>query len=157
MSLDLNRALYGQETSELFPACIKITHPIFPDAVRIVRDRIPLAHRGETYLEGMFNYRLPEEKAQGEIRTTIEIADPSRAVWGKIREIAAHDEKATGTFFIVMRSDPDNYVRGPFSLTLRTSTRQNAMVASIFSWGYDLTRNFNRHQYSPAGHGGLFA
>ena len=113
LSSDTLRALFAQESGEVFAPLLVIDHEDLVNPVRIVGDTVNLTKGLDTYTAAPFSYDLPSDQ-EGKIQEIkIRVSNVSRELVQMIRSLQS---SPTMTFEIVRVADPTDTVAGPRSL-----------------------------------------
>lgn len=155
LSTETLRALYSQESGEVFAPLLTISHPDLVDPVRIVGDMVNLTKGTDTYTAAPFSYELPSDQ-EGKIQSIkIRIENVSRVLVQTIREIAS---SPTMTFEIVRVADPTDVVAGPFTMRLDKVSYNAITIEGTLGRARRLDVEFPRtdYSYTPPNFPGMF-
>lgn len=148
------RAMFAQETEEVFLICLRISHPDIT-TFRLVNNTEPVVRLDGTYQPYPFEVVLPKD-TEGQVPQVNLVVD------NVDREVSRQLENLQGRprveFEVVLASQPDTIEAGPFDFSLMNAT-VNAIVISG-TLGYEdniLNQAFPAQSYSPINSPGLYA
>lgn len=155
LSEQVRRAIYAQESDEVFAPLLTITHPDLANPIRIVGDTQGVTKAGDSYNTAPFYYELPDDQEGRIQKVKIKIANVSRELVAMIRTIStAPDVK----FEIVRISDPDDVVAGPYEFRLDNVAYDDLTIEGELGRKHRLEIEYPKRAYSyvPANFPGMF-
>lgn len=151
----VRRAVFGQESGEVFAPLVTITHSSLAESIRIVGDTVDLVKDTYTYTALPFSFDLPSDQ-EGRLQSIqMRISNISRDLVQLIRSISvAPDVK----FEIVRVSDPTDVVAGPWEMTLSKVSYNAVTIEGEIGRKQRLNIDFPKSDYTyiPKHFPGLF-
>lgn len=153
------RAMFSQETGEVFLICLTLTHANWPNPVYVVYNNQPItrtiASVPTVFLPALFEINLPEEVADKipEVRITIDNVD--RSIIDLIALITG--TRVQVVLEVVLASSPDTVEAGPFTFWMLSATYDAQKITGVL--GYEdtvLNSEFPKLKYTPVNSHGLF-
>lgn len=149
------RAIFAQESGEVFAPLLTIDHAELDSPLRIVGDMANLTRGEQTYTAAPFSYELPSDQ-EGRIQSIkIKVENVSRLLVQTIRSIS---DAPDVTFEIVRVSDPSDVVAGPFNMRLEGVSYNALTIEGTIGRRRRLDVEFPRSDYAyvPANVPGMF-
>ncbi len=147
------RAIFSQETGEVFVILLSIRHDDLTETIRVCSDSRNLESRGETYLACPFRAALPSEH-EGELaRVRLMIDNVERRIVEAVRTISS---APSVTLEVVLASQPDVVEAGPFEFALRDVSYDELTVEGELSFENVLNEPYPEGIFSPADFPGIF-
>lgn len=155
LSNTARRALYAQETGEVFLLLLVISHPSLPAPIRVVNNSEDVVSGGFTYQRFPFELALPPESDEAPPTVTLRIANADRQIVQAVRSLAG--EAMTVDLSVILASSPDTIEAGPYRFTLRDVSYDAAIVEGTLRFEDVLNEPFPADSFTPARFPGLFA
>jgi len=153
LSAVTRRAIFSQETGEVFVILLSIRHADLTETIRVCSDSRNLESRGETYLACPFRAALPSEQ-EGELaRVRLMIDNVERRIVEAVRTISS---APSVTLEVVLASHPDVVEAGPFEFALRDVSYDELTVEGELSFENVLNEPYPEGIFSPADFPGIF-
>lgn len=148
------RALFAQETGEVFLMCLTLTHSSFAQPIRVVYNNIAVTRSAGVFQPALFDINMPEESQDRipQIQLTIENID--RAMSDAIRTITG---RVNLMMEIVLASSPNTVEAGPFNFQLLSCNYDADKLSGTLGLDDDvLNTTFPSLMYTPNNSPGLF-
>jgi hypothetical protein len=153
MSLNAMRAMFAQETGEVFLVCLTITHPDITTQ-RLVNNTQPVVRAAGTYQPYPMQLKLPDERDDQLPQVDIVIDNVDRAVLEQIRTIKGVPQV---TMEVILASSPDTVEAGPFDFSLKTASYDVLAITGTLGYEDDiLNQTVPATEYTPTNSPGLF-
>ena len=124
LSSDALKALYANETSEVFLILLTITHDSLIDPIYITSDVVDTVSRGNTYVPFPFELVLPDEAEGRSPRARLTIENVSRDILSAIKNLSS---SAHMTMEVIRAADSD-VVEASFPAFKLTNVKYNALT-----------------------------
>ncbi len=149
------RALYSQETAQVFLTCVTITHPSLAQPLRFVYNNQPIERNDGTYHPALFSITLPEESADSFPTVELSIENIDRSITDAIRLLPAPRPQVA--LDVCLASSPNTLEAGPFNLSLTGVTYDAMQVIGTLGLEDDLLNvAIPADIYTPINSPGLF-
>lgn len=164
ISDNAKKAVFSQETAEIFTALITISHQSMADDIRIATDNkdfLPTAgargiiSRGDEYIYMPVSIELPSQDDTGVSRARISIDNVGRDAIAAIRN-SASGGKVTFKIEIILSSDPDNIEMSIPNLRLDRVTYDAFTIQGDISAEYYDLEPFPKGRFVPSEWPGIF-
>lgn len=155
VSSAVRRAVYAQESDQVFVPLVKIDHADMAQPLYIVGDTKEIERDSIVYAPAPFSYELPDDE-DGKLQSVkIRIENVSRVLIEIIRSI---QDAPDVTFEIVRAADPTDVVAGPFELRLDGVSYNAITIEGELGRRARLDVEFPRSDYAyiPPNYPGLF-
>lgn len=147
------RAIHGAESQQVLLPLVRLSHPSWPDDVRIVPDWRPLVHQGAEYLPYAFEIALPDDDAEG-LPVLRWVADNvSRDLVAALRAVT---DKVSARVVWVLASQPDFVEAGPFDVEMTAVEYDAQTLTGTMQIEPILDEPFGYFQMTPRTTPGLF-
>jgi hypothetical protein len=154
LSTAAKRAMFAQETGDVFLILLTINHPDFVQPIRVVNDAQGIQSRDNEYIAFPFHIVLPDDAEDSPPRATLTIDNVSREIIENIRR--AGQSEITVKIEIIRHSAPDT-VEVSFPQMLLKNVKADSLTVSGDLEVEDLVREpFPAGVFDPAGFPGLF-
>ncbi|HOS41941.1 MAG TPA: DUF1833 family protein [Spirochaetota bacterium] len=152
-SATFQRAVFAQETDEVFIILLEISHADLAEPIRVCNNSKDIVSNGKTYTAFPFLTATASEHDDQLSTVPLMIDNVGREVVEAIRTITSAPDV---TMSVVLASDPDTVEAGPWSYKLR-DVRYNAQIVEGQLGHEDiLNESYPEGQYDPAGYPALF-
>ena len=153
VSLPALQAMMAHATTEAFIACLKIEHPGI-DTIRLCMNAEAITRIDGEYLPYGFDTHLPT-LAENEIpQVTVTVDNTDLEVNDAIRTLVGTPKV---TFDVVLASDPDDIVGGPYVFDLQNATGNEQTIQGALGYEQDIfTQQFPGQNYTPGNSAGLY-
>src|SRR5687767_14351631 len=153
LSVTARRAMFARESTEVFVGLLRITHPTLSQPLRFANSREDFPSRGNIYDGTSFDARLPPQVDGAEPIVEIVVQNVDRLVDAALAVLVS---EPIFVYEMVLASEPDTVVVGPYRLPLRSSeTRMGTLTLTLGGSDPMLSRAFPRIRYSQADFPGL--
>lgn len=149
----VRQAIYDQQTEKAFIALLTLDHPDLNSPLRFSSDGVDTVSNGDTYVSFPFRISLPQESKDTIPSVQLEIDNVSREIVSTIRDI---DSNPTLEMEIVLSSDTDTVIAGPFPFELRDVNYDALTVQGTLSNPALDETSFPTDSFDPANFPGLF-
>lgn len=146
LSLTARRAIYDQDTAEVFLILLTLSHPNWVAPVRVVHNTQNITSRGNEYLAFPFLINLPDDTAESVPEVTLTIDNVSREIVAQVRSISTSPDV---TLEIVLASSPNTLEAGPFAFKLTRVTYNALTVEGVLSHEDILNEPFPGDSITP--------
>lgn len=162
VSETFKRAVFAQQTDEVFICLVTITHPSFTAPIRIASDPfevLPIAgvrgvvSRGEEYVYLPFEIKLPSQDETGISRASLSVDNVDREIVSAVR---GADSALGITIEVVMSSDVDVPEVAIQNFRLDRVTYDAFTVSGDISVEYFDLEPFPARRFTPSDFPGLF-
>jgi hypothetical protein len=123
---DTNRALFSQETSEVFLVLLTIEHIELVDPIRLCNNNEEVVSRGQTYIAFRFDIQLPTSESESPPKARIKVDNVDRRITESVRIITS---PPTITMEVIRASSPNTVELSLPGFTL-TNVTYNALTVS---------------------------
>lgn len=154
VSTQAKSALFAQETSEAFLCLLKINHSTWAQPFYFVNDRAN--HTDSSSIEWIgfpFSIMLPDEKDDEIPQAVLSIDNIDREIVAVLRALST---PCTVTIWIVLGSDIDDIVAGPYDFAFNAATWNALTVSGVLEYEPILNMRWPEHDFSPITTPGLF-
>ncbi|HET6805329.1 MAG TPA: DUF1833 family protein [Frateuria sp.] len=153
VSIDAMRAMFAQETGEVFLVCLTITHPDIPTQ-RLVNNSEPVVRSAGTYNPCPMQLRLPDQREDQLPQVDIVVDNVDREVLRLLRTISGVPQV---TMEVILASSPDTVEAGPFNFSLKNATYDVLVINATLGFEDDiLNQQVPAMCYTPTNSPGLF-
>lgn len=119
-------AIHGAESAEVLLPLVKLSHPDWPEDIRIVPDWNAITHQSEQYTPYAFQITLPDDDEVGVPVLKWTADNVSREIVMLMRGVT---DKITARVVWVLASQPDTIEAGPFDVEM-TAVEYDAQTLS---------------------------
>lgn len=157
LSADALRAIFAQETDEVFVMACQIDHPEWVEPVRLVSDTKDLVYLGNTFRSYPFTANLPEQKEGSLPSVRLSVDNVTRDYIEGVRNVAT---PLHGEVYVFRRSigDVDTMELEPLRLKANKVTYNVSSLSLILSLDADyLNEPATKDRFLPSNSPGLFA
>lgn len=148
------RAMFAQETGEVFLVCLKLEHASLVQPIRVVHNNQDVVRSDGTYLACFFEINLPEETSERVPQVTLGIENVDRAIVDSIKSISG---RVKVTMDVVLASSPNTVEAGPFEFYMLSANFNAQNVQGTLGFEDDILNTaFPKDQYTPQNSPGLF-
>lgn len=153
VSINAMRAMFAQETGEVFLVCLTITHPDITTQ-RLVNNSQPIARTAGTYTPCPMQLTLPPQRDDQLPQVNIIIDNIDREVLRQIRTVSGVPQVAME---VILASSPDTVEVGPLDFTLLSTTYDVLAITGVLGYEQDiLNQRVPAADYTPTNSPGLF-
>jgi hypothetical protein len=154
LSLPALRALFAQETGEVFLMCLTLTHSSFPAPIRVVFNNEPITRYAGVFEPAAFEVTLPEDEQDKLPQIQLSIENVDRSISEAVRTIVG---RVNVTMELVLASSPNVLEVGPFTFQLMSCTYDAMKLTGVLGLEDDLLNtSFPSLTYTPNNSPGLF-
>lgn len=146
-------ALFSQQTSEVFLLTLTVSHDDLPATVRLVNNTVDVTSGGELYLAFPFDLVLPNEDNERISRSTLRIANVDRSIIGELRAL---NSPASAVIRVILASEPDTIVAGPFDFLIRQVAYERLHITCDLAYEDILNNPLPKDTFNPSEWRGLF-
>jgi len=154
LSSTARRAIFSQETGEVFLLLLKITHPDLAEPIRVVNNSEDVTSNGYLYQRFPFEVALPAENEDAPPTVQLRIANADRQIVEAVRSLSG--EAMTVELAVILASSPDTIEAGPYQFTLRDVSYDASIVEGTLMFEDVLREPFPAETFTPARFPGLF-
>lgn len=153
VSINAMRAMFAQETGEVFLVCLTITHPDIT-TLRLVNNTQPVVRSAGTYQPYPMQLSLPAQRDDQLPQVDIVIDNVDREVLRQIRLLVGVPQV---TMEVIMASSPDTVEAGPFDFALKQASYDVLAITGTLGYEDDiLNQQVPAMTYTPTNSPGLF-
>lgn len=153
VSINAMRAMFAQETGEVFLVCLTITHPDIT-TLRLVNNAAAVARSAGTYQPYPMQLMLPAQRDDQLPQVDIVIDNVDREVLRQIRTLSGVPKV---TMEVILASSPDTVEAGPFDFVLKHAGYDVLAITGTLGYEDDiLNQQVPSMQYTPSNSHGLF-
>ncbi len=148
------RAMYSQQTDEVFLCKLEITHPDWDQPYRFINDRV--AHTdgaSEDWIGFPFELRLPDDRDDEIPLAQLSIDNVDRQIVSAVRSITT---PATIRLWIVLASDIDDVIAGPYTFSFNAASWDAFKVSGNLEIEPILNMRWPQHDFTSITTPGLF-
>ncbi|MFN0133436.1 MAG: DUF1833 family protein [Phycisphaerales bacterium] len=154
LSTPARRAIFAQETGEVFLLLLTITHQQLPTPIRVVNNSEDVTSNGILYQRFPFELALPAENDEAPPSVTLRIANADRQIVQAVRSLAGD---AMGVeLAVVLASSPNTIEAGPYRFTLRDVSYDASVVEGVLRTEDVLNEPYPSATFTPAHFPGMF-
>lgn len=153
LSAAAKKAIFSQETSEVFLPIITIQNVGIGLPLRFVANSQDIVSRGNTYLACPFQLALPDDADQAPPRVNLTIDNVALEITEAIRALVTAPLLALE---VILASSPDTIEAGPFNFTIRSAQYDATAVTAELVFEDVLNEPFPSATYIPKNFPGLF-
>jgi hypothetical protein len=154
LSSTARRAIFAQETGEVFLLLLTIAHPQLAEPIRVVNNNEDVVSGGVTFQRFPFELALPPETEEAPPTVSLRIANADRQIVQAVRALAG--DAMTVDVSVVLASSPDTIEAGPYRFTLRDVSYDAAIVEGTLRFEDVLNEPYPADSFTPARFPGLF-
>lgn len=154
LSATAKRAIFAQETGEVFVVLLELTHPQLPAPIRVCSNGDTIIHDGADYVPFPFRASLLSEPDDTVPQATLEIDNVDRQIVEAVRSVSG--QPISVRMKVVLASSPDFVEAGPFDLKLRDVGYDALVVSGTLAVDDVFTAAFPSPIMSPTTAPGLF-
>lgn len=147
------RALFAQETDQVFLLLLTIAHPSLTASIRCVDNTEDIVSRGETYIAFPFEITLPDERDETPPRMRLRIDNVDRSIVQAVRTIQS---PPTITLEVVLAASPSTIEARFDGFQLRQTTYDALTVEGDLEAEAVLSEPFPAGSFIPSDFPGLF-
>lgn len=150
------RAMFEQESDEVFLLCVTLSHSTFEKPYRMVYNNEPIERAAGTFEPAAFSLNLPEESEDEVPQVTLSVDNVSAEIGRAIRELPV-GERPEVLLEVIMASSPDTVeVSSPF-VFLSAQYDASTVSGTLGTDDDFLNISFPRQRYTPANSPAVFA
>jgi hypothetical protein len=153
VSAAFKRAVFAQETDEVFVFLLTIEHAELEEPMRVCSNSVQVVSRGEAYLPLPFGAMFPGEHDDELARVRLTIDNVDRRIVEAVRTITS---APTVTLEAVLASAPDNVEAGPYDFRLRDVRYDQLVVEGELSFEDLLNEAYPEGIFAPSDFPGIF-
>ncbi len=148
------RAAFDQQTAEAFLFRLQIDHPSFAAPLRFINDQVDHTDvGGNTWTAYPFALTLPNDTDEEVSQVTLSIDNVDRQIVQQIRAISG---EPTVSLWVVLGSDIDDIVAGPYQFSLQNANWTALVVSGTLGFEPILNLAWPAHQFTPDTAPGMF-
>lgn len=153
------QAMTAQETDEVLLNLLTISYN-GQAILRVTDNKEAVQSNGNEYIPCSFNVLLPDQSSDGNKSCRLQIDNTDISIYRAIKSavIQSRNEKKeiTCSAAVIIASEPDNYIDGPFSFILRNiNADANAITGELYD-SYMHDKKYTILTYNPNDFPGLF-
>lgn len=153
VSINAMRAMFAQQTAEVFLVCLTITHPDIT-TLRLVNNTQPVVRAAGTYQPYPMQLILPAQRDDQLPQVDIVIDNVDREVLRQIRTVSGVPKV---TMEVILASSPDTVEAGPFDFSLKQAGYDVLAITGTLGYEDDiLNQRVPAMEYTPTNSPGLF-
>lgn len=153
VSINAMRAMFAQQTGEVFLVCLTITHPSITTQ-RLVNNTQLVVRSAGTYQPYPMQLSLPAQLDDQLPTVDIVVDNVDREVLQQIREVSGVPKV---TMEVVLASSPDTVEAGPFDFSLKQASYDVLAITGTLGYEDDiLNQRVPAMSYTPSNSPGLF-
>lgn len=153
VSINAMRAMFAQQTGEVFLVCLTITHPSITTQ-RLVNNTQPVVRSAGTYQPYPMQLSLPAQLDDQLPTVDIVVDNVDREVLQQIREVSGVPKV---TMEVILASSPDTVEAGPFDFSLKQASYDVLAITGTLGYEDDiLNQRVPAMSYTPSNSPGLF-
>ena len=148
------RAMFAQQTEEAFLCRLEINHDSWSTPYRFINDRVSHIDAGSTEWVGFpFKINLPDDREDEIPLAQLTIDNVDRQIVKAVREITT---PATITLWIVLASDIDDVIAGPYDFSFNACSWDSLTVSGSLEFEPILNMSWPEHSFTSITTPGLF-
>ena len=148
------RAMFAQQTGEVFLLCLTLSHSSWPTDIRLVYNSKPITRAAGVFLPYAFQINLPNEEDEKVPEVTLVIDNASNEI---VQSIARIEGRIKATLEVVLDSSPDVVEAGPMEFYILDTQFDSIQISSTLGYEDDVLNNaFPAQTFTPANSPGLF-
>ncbi|QQS08663.1 MAG: DUF1833 family protein [Phycisphaerales bacterium] len=148
------RAIYAQETGEVFLFLLTLSHPQLLQPIRVVNNNEDVTSDGFVYQRFPFDVHMPPENEDAPPKVNLRVAGADRTLVQAVRSLSG--EAMTAELSVVLASSPDTIEAGPLEFKLRDVTYEAAIVEGSLQFEDFLSEPYPADKLTPDKFPGLF-
>ena len=153
VSINAMRAMFAQQTGEVFLVCLTITHPSITTQ-RLVNNTQPVVRSAGAYQPYPMQLSLPAQLDDQLPTVDIVVDNVDREVLQQIREVSGVPKV---TMEVILASSPDTVEAGPFDFSLKQASYDVLAITGTLGYEDDiLNQRVPAMSYTPSNSPGLF-
>jgi hypothetical protein len=156
LSVAALQALYSEESGEAFIMLLTLSHPTWPEVIRVSSDSVDTMSRGLKFTAFPFDIKLPNDDDRQPPAATLEIDNVSRDIVMGVRAIPPTSKPIQVKIEIVLASSPDTVEIAYTDFLLRDVQYDAYKVTGTLRWDDVLAEPFPGDQVTPATQPGVF-
>lgn len=154
VSATATRAMFAQETDNAFLCLLKLSHSLWAEDFHFVNDRQNHTDGGlQEWIAYPFDITLPDDREDEIAAATLTIDNVDRQIVEAVRQISS---PVSVTFWIVLSSDIDDVIAGPFEFSLNSVSWNSLTVSGSLEFEPILNIRYPQHRFTPVTAPGLF-
>ncbi|RJP21681.1 MAG: DUF1833 domain-containing protein [Deltaproteobacteria bacterium] len=155
LSTVAKRAIFAQQTSEVFVILLELEHPNFAGIIRVCSNDLSVSHRGNTFVPFPFEIILPDETDDSPPRVTLRIDNVDRRIVSELRSVVT-GVPVKVRLYVVLASSPDTVEVGPMEFSLRDVEFTATTVEGTLLYEDVLNESYPADSFTPARFPALF-
>lgn len=154
LSSDALRAMFNQETDEVFLVLLTISHEDLVAPIRVTTDNVNTISRGETFVAYPFEMNLPDDDEAAPPTATITIDNVDREICNTLRRLSS---PASFVIETVRAADPDTVEAQWLDFIMRNIQGDASQITGELSLEDVASEPFPYIEFTPSRFRGLFA
>src|SRR3954466_1942643 len=148
LSANAFKAMFAQETGEVFLICLTLSHPNWAQPLRVVYNNQPITRAAGVFSPAVFQIMLPDEAPDKVPTVSLTIDNVDRAVTDLIRQVLG--PRITVVMEVVLASSPNTGEAGPWTFQVVSCTYDAQSVVATLGLEEDiLNSEFPSVRYTP--------
>ena len=148
------KAMFSQETDEAFLCLLHMSHADWASDFRFVNDKVNHTDAAaEEWIGFPFDIRLPDDREDEIAAARLSIDNVDRQIVEAVRGISS---SVAVTLWIVLSSDIDDVIAGPFSFNLNSVNWDAMTVSGSLEYEPILNIKYPQHRFTPVTTPALF-
>ncbi len=148
------RAMFAAQTDEVFLCRLKLDHDSWAYSYRFINDWVNHEDGlGETWIGFPFRIQLPDDRDDEAPLAQLVIDNVDREIVRELRQLAS---PMTVTLWIVLASDIDDVVAGPYTFSFNAASWDALTVSGSLEYEPILNMRWPAHDFTPITTPGLF-
>ncbi len=148
------RAMFSQQTDEVFLCRLKIDHADWDDPLLFINDRVNHTDSGlDEWIGFPFVISLPDDREDEIPLAQLSIDNVDRQIVEAIRGLTT---PATMTLWIVLASDIDDVIAGPYEFSFNAAGWDSMTVSGSLEFEPILNMKWPQHTFNSITTPGLF-
>lgn len=148
------RAMFAQQTDEVFLCRLEISHPDWVQPFRFINDRVNHTDAGlDEWIGFPFTLRLPDDRDDEMPLAQISIDNVDRQIVAAVRGITT---PATMKLWVVLASDIDDVIAGPYTFSFNSASWNAMTVSGSLEIEPILNMRWPQHDFTAITTPGLF-
>jgi len=154
LSIPAFRAMFAQETEEIFLMCLRLEHPSFDEPLLVVQNNRDVERHEGTFKASFFELSLPEDAPDVVPQVNLTVDNVDRSITDAIRNLTG---RVKIVMDVVLASSPNTVEAGPFEFYMLSAMYNAQSVQATLGFEDDiLNMVFPKGKYTPANSPGLF-
>jgi len=153
LSPQLLAQLYAQESNDPFLTLVTLSHPSFPQDIRLVNNQVDIVSRGDTYLAFPISIKLPMDDGESAREVSLEMDNVGLTFIDELRTVT---DLIDVKLEMVLASLPNDVQMSFEDLKISSLSYNKTKISARLFLDNFLNTELTSEQYTPKNFRGLF-